>query len=107
MVQEIPELHNNILEAIATLTGRSLGDVYYAIEEGKFNSLALEALHAFVKNYHIMDRKCGSEPVDDKEILKRCIEDLERELETTTDPTEISTIKQDIVNIQQRLDVGD
>jgi hypothetical protein len=101
-----PELQSDILDAIALLTNRTPGDVHYQIMDGKFKELAIDALLAFSRDYHMMDRKEDSEPVDDITILQRCLKDLKSELEVTTDLTEVANIKADIDNINQRIRIA-
>ena len=101
-----PELQSDVLDAIALLTNRTPGDVHYQIMDGKFKELAIDALLAFSRNYHMMDRKEDSEPVDDITILQRCLKDLKSELDIATDPTDIANIKADIEDINQRIQIA-
>jgi len=98
-----PEFHPDILDAICTLTEHTPGDIFYKMEAGEFRTLAIEALKAFSKKYYMMDRKEDTDPVDDMEILRNCLLDLQSELQVATDPVEIKDLQSDIDNIQQRI----
>jgi len=53
----------------------------------------------------MLDRVGDSDPLDDTQILKNCLADLEAELETATDPTAIKDLQLDIENIKQRIEI--
>jgi hypothetical protein len=101
-----PEFDPLILEAIAVLTGRTEGDVFYKVESGGFNGLALEALTEFTRKYHLMERKGDSAPIDDLTILQHCLEELKKDLPLAQNSRERREITQDIEGLKERIKIA-
>jgi hypothetical protein len=99
------EFQSDVLDAIAILTERTPGDVFYKIEAGGFKELAVEALTAFAAKFSMLDRVGDSDPLDDTQILEKCLADLKAELEIAVDPTQIQELNLDIDNIKQRIKI--
>ena len=104
-MNKLPEFQSDIIDAIAVLTDRTPGDVFYEIESGNFKKLAVEALLAFTQKFTMLDKVGDSEPLDDTQILDNCLSDLDAELKITTDPESIRELKLDIENIRQRIEI--
>jgi hypothetical protein len=102
-------LKDEVLEALATLLNITVGDAYYKVQEGKFTELAVEALTAFTKNFHLIEKMEDSEPLEDKEILQNCLQELLAELQVAeahdADPKTIAELKLDILGLRQRIKV--
>lgn len=108
MKSEIPQ---EALDAIEILTGKSAGDIFYAIEGGNFEKIAIEALTAFIKKYYLLDRKDDSEPVDDLQILKNCLEELQDEYNEVKshpfcDSSKIRELVKDIDDLKERIRIA-
>lgn len=102
---------DQILDAISTLLGLTPGDVYDKIQDGEFDKLATAALKAFVRNYHTLERREDSPPVDDTTILRACLKEIEADLgklsrSGRSDPKKIRELKQDAANLRARLEVN-
>lgn len=102
-----PEFQSDVLDAIAVLTDRTPGDVFYKIEAGEFQELAIEALLAYAKKYRDqIEEIVDSGPMNDVQILEDCLSELESELAITTDAKTIRDLKLDIESLQQRIQIA-
>lgn len=99
----LPLIDNDLIEAIAILTDKTVGDVHSRINDGDFVLLAIEALRGFSKNYRLIEKIEDSDPVEDDEILKKCIADLTEELTSTKDPERQAELRADIDAVYRRI----
>lgn len=100
---DLPIIDNDLIEAIAILTNKTVGDVHSRINDGEFVLLAIEALRGFSTNYRLIEKIEDSDPVEDDEILKKCILDLTEELSSTVDPDRRAELKADIDAVYRRV----
>lgn len=99
-------LESDIIEAIAVLTGKTEGDVHYAIKEGKFADLAKDALKSFTRNYKFFEEKDNVDPIEDLTILESCMEDLQGELEEAlkgNNRERAKELEEDIIDLRRRI----
>jgi hypothetical protein len=110
-------VEEEIIDAIIILTGLPPGIVRDKIEKGEYETVATQALQAFIKNYQSgaptargWNRKEDTPPVSDSVILERCLKEVEAEIELlikseSYNQQELQELQQDAVNLRQRLNI--
>lgn len=99
-----------MLDAMAMLTGRSVGDLIYTIiQEGSGDSLVRQALEIFHDKYYLPSimREEGPTELNDLAILKQCLVDTQltykAALAANNNPDEIAALKADIDDLNYRI----
>lgn len=100
---EIDEIDQRAMDAIATLTGLTPGDVYYKSIDGEFVNLAIEALVNFTEKWKLKELKEDTPPVDDIVIMEAALAASEEELKEVKDNKEKRALIASIESLRKRI----